>query len=267
MILPYHALLIGTANFNVNYGAANHQVTEPDAILEYCKEIGINSFDCAAGYGTYSGLFQRYQTAKIYTKIDCYQKTQAELICDLERHIADLGVNNVYSVLIHDTDKLDQTGSQVSDYLSILEESPLCERVGISCYDSKFIKSLEFSNPIIQSVSNIFWCQKKNIGLPNFEFHGRSIYLQGKLLNYEKYSSFLQLDEIRLKQLAISTDAVNPASYHILSALKRGCDKVVIGIDSANQLNEVVTALRQDQFTNITDLYFENETIGSPIKW
>ena len=270
MIIPTHQIILGTANLNKQYGLDNHIIANREEFLETSIKSGILAFDCSTGYGIYNKVFEHFPDAKIFSKIECFGKTASAIKDELHLHLQDLGVKSLTGLMIHDGDLFIKNLELLEEILEIFSSEGVSENIGFSCYDKIDTRMLKAKNLIVQSISNVFYCQRHSYSSCEniIEFHGRSLFLRGRILS-DKFPKYFT-DKIVEDQNTSIKDAIknmSPTSYHILCALNRGCEKVVIGANTSKQLSDIINKLEEDQYKDVEVTYFNNVMIGNPLKW
>lgn len=193
-------LVLGTAQIGMPYGIANRN-GKPDGltaqkILKTAWEAGITEFDTAQGYGNSEGIIgqfiQRYRIqdrvkiiSKVHPQINLFKKEQLEesIIKSLEV----LGIQQLYGLLLHREDLLDQWEKGLSESLQMVQEKGYVKHVGISCYSpEKGLQALTKNEvKIIQVPVNLLdhrflvspFCNQA-VKL-KIKVYARSIFLQG----------------------------------------------------------------------------------------
>ena len=104
-------IVIGTANFNSNYGFEKTQVSEKNIkkIIIFAKKNGIQTFDTAIDYSIPKNFFQfkNQRNFKIITKFNIPKTNSKKFIKNFENnilhHINYIGINNLEGLLFHNT--------------------------------------------------------------------------------------------------------------------------------------------------------------------
>jgi len=187
-------LIIGTAQFGMNYGIANFsgQPSEKTIreIIEYATVNEILYYDTAISYGSSEEVLGKifgelgiHQQVKVFTKIPKRKKTdsQASINDSLKKSINRLKLDQLFGLLLHSE----------SDYLYLeelikIKEAGLCKHIGLSTghdrsFNSEILKNQSLE--LLQIPANLL--DRRNL-VPNIldntaekQIIVRSIYLQG----------------------------------------------------------------------------------------
>lgn len=258
-------LALGTAQFGLNYGIANHggQVSQAEAgrILALAAARGIDMLDTAIAYGDSEQALGQLGVAdwQIVTKLpslpdDC-KDVAAWVEMQISGSLARLGVARLHGVLLHRPDQLfGPHGAQLLFALKNLKEQGMTRKIGVSVYApdelERLFNAMDFD--LVQAPLNILdrrlmdsgWAQRlKGLGV---ELHVRSVFLQGLLLmpsnmRPAKFSRWAALWSAWERWLAETGLTPLQACLNFALALPE-VDKVVIGVDSADHLREILAA-------------------------
>jgi aryl-alcohol dehydrogenase-like predicted oxidoreductase len=192
-----------------------------------------------------------------------------------------LNIKYLYGLLIHQTESLDgEKGKIIIDSLNNLKSRNLVEKLGVSIYD---VEELEKVNKlidvdIVQAPLNIVdrrletsgWLSKlyKN----NVEIHTRSTFLQGLLLmprskiptKFNKWSKIWDRWNNELNKNNL--DAITACLSYPLSLPE--VDKIIVGVENINQLNEIVLASKQKiKNVNWSFMISNDQMLVNPSNW
>jgi len=283
-------LAIGSAQFGLHYGISNTdgQTSEINVsqILDLAISCDIDLIDTAIDYGDSERVLGNVgiKNFKIVTKLgnppdNC--KDHADWVRDqIEGSLARLGVKRLYAVLFHSTKFLIGTdGSKLFRELQKLKYLGFIEKVGISIYSPTELDMLagKIDFDLVQAPLNILdrrletsgWLEK--LSSNNVEVHTRSAFLQGLLLMgrdnfplvsaehkaiFDRWQIFLKYNNLN----AVSACLSYPLSLS-------GVHRVVVGINDAAQLNELVESERRSNGQGIPDFYSSDETLIDPRSW
>ena len=187
-------LIIGTAQFGMNYGIANSTGKPSEstirAIIERATENEIFYYDTAISYGSSEEVLGKifcelriHQQVKVFTKISKRTKTDSQASIDdsVKKSINRLKIDQLFGLLLHSE----------SDYLYLEElrktkEAGLCKYIGLSTghdpsFNSEILKNQNLE--LLQIPANLL--DRRNL-VPNIldnaaekQIIVRSIYLQG----------------------------------------------------------------------------------------
>ncbi len=258
-------LAIGTAQFGLSYGVANQggkvPLDEVKKILARARQSGINLLDTAIAYGDSENVLGRVGISewKVVTKLPIIPLETTDLYDwihnQVQQSIERLNCESVDTVLLHRPEQLlSDRGSEILFALRALRTNKLSKKIGISIYSPSELDHFNVAQnfDVIQAPLNILdrsliesgWLNKLN--QLQIEVHVRSIFLQGLLLmnseerppNFSKYSNlWLEWDRWLAKN---NFSAVEGCLAFINSI--QGLDSVLVGIETAEQLNEIIIA-------------------------
>ena len=285
-------LALGTAQFGQSYGVANFQgqvsQNEVSSILRYCEVSGIRTIDTAIDYGTSEASLGSSDVRKfdVITKIQAVPRSCLDLTAwlygQVDRSMARLKIKNLYGLLLHQPEQLfGSYGQTLLKALIELKVSGIVEKIGVSIYDptelDKILKLYNFD--IVQAPFNLIdrrlietgWLEKLNMS--NIEVHCRSCFLQGLLLMDrekvpKKFSSWNILFDEWHSWLS-ENDSLTPAEVCLAFVNSfPGIDKIIVGVDSQNQLKHLVTSLAKDfQINSFPNLSNKDINLVNPSKW
>ncbi|MGB6241437.1 MAG: aldo/keto reductase [Castellaniella sp.] len=258
-------IILGTAQFGLNYGVAN-AVGQPGheevrCILKRGRNGGITAIDTAIAYG---GSEQVLGQANVHgfdvisklPKIPDMPDAEISAWVDsqIQGSLSRLGLDRLDGLLLHRPEQLLEA-SGPSLYRALQEQiskDSVC-KIGISIYDPSDLDLLipEFDFDIVQAPLNILdsrllksgWMERlKRKGV---ELHVRSVFLQGLLLMhrtrrpayFERWAALWDAWDVWLDENHLTP--LEACLRYILHA--DGIEKVVLGVDSERQLNEILT--------------------------
>ncbi|HCC54605.1 MAG TPA: aldo/keto reductase [Desulfobulbaceae bacterium] len=258
-------LALGTVQFGLPYGIANQSgqvsLAEAREILKVAGASGMTMLDTAVVYGESEQRLGEIgvQGWQIVSKLPSIP----EGCIDYSRWIAEavdgslqrLKVKSLYGLLLHRPQQLlERCGDQLYRVLQQLKQDGLVQKVGISIYDPSELDTLcgRFQFDLVQAPFNVLdrrlietgWLTR--LAEHGTELHVRSIFLQGLLLMHPTG---------RDKRFAcwgdLWSDWDNWLSNNRLTPLQ-AClryvlsfpqiSKVVVGVDSMSQLQEILAA-------------------------
>jgi aryl-alcohol dehydrogenase-like predicted oxidoreductase len=283
-------LALGTAQFGLPYGIANQvgQVTRLEAkrILQFGIDNGIDTLDTAIIYGDSEKFLGELGTQgfNLVTKlpavpIDCPDLSdwvKSQVSASLSR----LGVTSIYGLLVHQSEQLlGPHGAALYNELQLLKENGKVQKIGISIYSPIELQVLagQYHFDLVQAPFNLIdqrlyrtgWL--KRLKDPGVEVHARSVFLQGLLLMkqadmpdkflhwaglWQKWYNWLEEYDGSAAQACLSL----PLSFSEI-------DKVVVGVDSLNQLSQIVSAANKQQTIELPDLQCQDQNLINPVNW
>lgn len=253
---------IGTVQFGCNYGISNKngQVTyeEINRILNYAKEVGIDTLDTASLYGNSEEVLGQFDLSefKVVTKTIKIDKTLdrntnfekfREAFYQSQKK---LGYIQLHGLMFHEAnDLLSQNGYELWDLVTDFKDKEYVEKIGVSVYTPEQLIEIidKFDIDIVQVPLNIldqrFVYLMKELKTKGIEVHTRSTFLQGLLL-MKDYEINPYFDEIKplLKQIPEPK-----LSYALQFANNiKEVDKIIVGVTKEEELKEIVEAIKQE---------------------
>lgn len=283
-------LALGTVQFGLSYGIANRagQVNRREAkeMLQLAAANGINTLDTAIAYGESETCLGEVgaQGFRLVTKlpavpdgcVDVSGWVQEQFAASLAR----LGVSEVYGLLLHRSEQLlGKDGKALYQALQGLKQVGVVQKVGVSIYAPSELELLtpQYRFDLVQAPFNLIdrrlhtsgWLQRlKHEGV---EIHTRSAFLQGLLLMPRTAipSKFAPWTELlnrwhdwlaRYSVTALQACLAFPLSFPEI-------DRVVVGADSENQLQQIISAAASFAPDDFPDLHCEDENLINPAHW
>jgi aryl-alcohol dehydrogenase-like predicted oxidoreductase len=284
-------MILGTVQFGIDYGISNtigktHSL-EVKEILQYASKQGINTLDIAPSYGNSESLVTDYisnydksNSWDVITKTPHFKGNEIDgrqiykLIESIDLLHKKIGKRSIYGLLVHNCDDLFLPGADnLMNTLECLKKEGIIKKIGVSVYNSQQIDYLldNFSIDLIQLPINILDQRLINDGSlvklkkHNVEIHARSVFLQGLLLMpIDTIPSWFNPIKDALKLFHKQAKKQNLTKLQLALGFVQSLieiDKVVVGVNSLEQLYEIVSA--SSVRVNITEL--SNISINSPI--
>lgn len=284
------SLALGTVQFGVPYGIANQtgQVSRGEAksMLQLAAVNGIDTLDTAIGYGESETCLGEVGTEgfKVVTKLPSIPDDCADVSGWVQEQIAAslfrLGVSEVYGLLLHRSEQLlGSNGKELYQALQELKDSGQVQKVGVSIYAPSELGAItkEFHLDLVQAPFNLVdrrlyttgWLRRlKDEGV---EIHTRSVFLQGLLLMPQatippNFASWRGLWERWYKWLSDHDVSPVQACLAFLLTFPK-IDRVIVGADSVNQLEQIVGAANSPQQFELPDLQCDEESLINPARW
>ena len=156
----------------------------------------------------------------------------------------------------------------------------LCKKIGISAYNSEEVREVikSFDIDVVQFPFNVFNTQLIESGLlselksRNIEVHVRSIFMQGLLLMnkleinpyFQTWSNLFE----NWESWSINNKISKLAACLLFVFKEQNIDKFIVGIDSYDQLNEIINILRFQDLRNISfEFNSSDEQLINPSNW
>ena len=283
-------LAIGSVQFGLPYGISNTYGQTSSAnvaeILNLAGSRNIDLIDTAIDYGNSERVLGDVgiKNFKIVTKLGNPPASCKDYAIwvrgQVEGCLTRLGVKRLYAVLFHSSKCLiGGQGSKLFGELQNLKALGFIEKVGISIYSPTELDLLEgkIDFDLVQAPLNILdrrletsgWLDKLNSN--NVEVHTRSSFLQGLLLmdrcsfplaaaehkvTFDRWKNFLEYNNF---------DAISSCLSYPLSL--SGVHRVIVGINDAVQLNQLIEAEKRSKDREIPDFYSSDETLIDPRFW
>jgi aryl-alcohol dehydrogenase-like predicted oxidoreductase len=286
-------IALGTAQFGLPYGISNThgQVdrAEIEKIWQVARGANITMLDTAIAYGNSEENIGATESIgfDIVTKLPPLSGAETSVTqwahSQIENSLAKLNRNSVYGLLLHNpADLLAANGDQLLAALINLKRDGLIKKFGVSIYaptelDSLFSRIPNFSPDIVQAPLNVIDQSITSSGWltllskMNIEIHIRSVFLQGLLLQqpsersvaFSKWSSvFAQFDSWSNAQ---QMSPLAACLGHVLSYPE--VSRVIIGVTSANELGQLITASSGDHVRAPQSLQVTDIDLIQPMNW
>ena len=281
---------LGTVQFGIPYGIANSkgQVEKKEAknILDYAKRSGINSIDTAIAYGTSEkclgeiGLDGFQVITKLPEIPHNYGNLKHWILKHIKNSLSTLSVESLSGLLLHRPSQLlDSDKKELWSILLQLKADGFVKKIGFSIYTPDELDNLWdlYKPDLNQAPYSIFdrrlhtsgWLER--LYNENVEVHIRSIFLQGLLLlnkntRPKKFNKWLGLwnqwddwldgNNITALQAAVS-----------FSISDNRITKVTVGVDSLDQLKEIISASNSNINKFPQDLNIGDTKLLNPSEW
>jgi len=284
-------ITLGTAQFGTSYGIANGsgQVPRTDVsrILSYALAQGIASLDTAIGYGDSEAILGEISVGQfdVVTKLPPMPADVVDIKAWVGDQVSDclarLKQESLYGLLLHRSHDLQgAAGNVLADELSALKKQGRVEKIGVSIYNPSELESVVrvLDLDLIQAPLNLVdrrlvtsgWLDR--LKQLNVEVHTRSAFLQGLLLMSrehipEKFERWAGLWDSWAD--ALQETGVSPLSACLAYPLSLPqVDRVVVGVDSLTQLEQLVHAAKQPLIESHFDfMTMDDEQLIDPSRW
>lgn len=256
---------LGTVQFGLEYGVANQagrvQLEDAKNILQQATAQGIDTLDTAIAYGDSEGILGQAGVDgwNVVTKLPALPEGCADVaswvVAQIEGSLSRLGVSQLHGVLLHRPDQLlGENGKPLFKALQHLKAQGITRKIGVSVYGPEELDRLrgEMQFDLVQAPLNILdrrlvesgWAKK--LKAQGTELHVRSAFLQGLLLMQaeqrpEKFARWSSIWSEWARWL--DETGLTPLQACLGYALGvEDVDKVVVGVDSVKQLQEILVA-------------------------
>jgi aryl-alcohol dehydrogenase-like predicted oxidoreductase len=284
-------LALGTVQFGMAYGIANQsgQINRLEAghILSLARDTGIDTLDTAISYGDSEACLGSIGTQglKVVTKLPALPTGIHDIGVWVHEQMLDslhrLKVDSVYALLLHRSHQLlGDAGRSVKMALDRLKAEGVVNKIGVSIYAPQELDAVTQACAIdlVQAPCNLVdrrlvssgWLQR--LSEAGVEVHARSAFLQGLLLlprtaiptRFECWASLWDAWHDGLARHGLTATA---ACLHYPLSLPQ-IDRVVVGVDSAAQLGELIGIARSPAPPlDWTFMVSEDESLINPARW
>jgi aryl-alcohol dehydrogenase-like predicted oxidoreductase len=281
---------LGSAQFGLAYGVANRggQVSPSKVkmILKAAKSAGVDTVDTAIGYGDSETCLGNLGVTnfRVVTKLPGLPAEISNVASWVENELAlsllRLRLSKVYGLLLHRSSDLSGPhGASLWSTMVELKNRQLIEKIGVSIYDPDELDYLttNFDIDLVQAPFNLLdrrlsssgWLDRlKKI---NVEVHTRSVFLQGLLLMsreeipskferwnglWDRWHHWLQYSDVTALQACLAL----PLSCEKI-------DRVVVGMDSEQQFQQILQVLARPLINNLPDLRCDSKDLINPAIW
>jgi aryl-alcohol dehydrogenase-like predicted oxidoreductase len=276
-------LALGTVQFGLDYGISNTSgqvpIEEARKILELAKEHDIDTLDTASGYGNSERVLGEIgiNDFQIVTKTTSLQLGIANVLQSFHQSLADLNTANVDGLLIHNIDEIkDKQFDALYEELEKLKQDKIINKIGFSTYTPDQVDFLldNFDFDLIQVPFNVFDTrlidggQLQALKNQNIEVHARSVFLQGLLLDFKHLGNYFSkwTKEFDSYQETVQDSELSLLEYALNFALNTSeLDKVLVGVDNANQLLDIVNSSTMS--VNLNEFSINDVGLLNPVYW
>lgn len=283
-------LALGTVQFGIPYGIANQsgQVSRSAAaeILSLAQCHGIDTLDTAIAYGESEDSLGKLGVGsfKIITKLSAIPKQCTDIkgwmYDEVAGSLSRLGRRSIYGLLLHRSGELaGEHGKTLVDAFENLKKDGLVQKIGVSIYSPAELDAVMQACEIdlIQAPFNVIdrrlftsgWMRKlKGMGI---EIHTRSAFLQGLLLMKKeaipkKFEAWNLLWN-RWHDWLSTNAVIAPVASLAYPLSFPEIDRVVIGVDSVEQLKQLIEAASTPFLLDWPDLSSNDEMLINPSNW
>ena len=283
-------LVLGTAQFGLSYGIANQegQVSREEVvqILALARENGIDTLDTAIAYGDSETCLGGVGTRgfKVITKLPPLPDKTTDIGAwvdeQMRASLRRLNVDSVYGLLLHRSDNLvGVEGRSLVQALERLKAEGIVGKIGVSIYAPQELDAVTQACVIdlVQAPFNLIdrhlvtsnWLQRLHD--QGVEVHVRSVFLQGLLLMPratipEKFRPWFHLFDRWHAWLQENRFTAAEACLAFVASLPL-IERVVVGVDSRDQLQELLRASVQEPPEQMPDLRCDDERLINPSNW
>lgn len=283
-------IALGTAAFGFAYGIANRagKVAQDAAgeILRYASGHGICMLDTAIAYGDSESVLGKAGITGwgVVTKLPAFGTVRSDAASWVRASIREsaerLRVPRLHAMLLHRAeDLLENAGAEIYATLSECKEKGLTKKIGVSIYDPSALEEILSLYPvdIVQAPFNVLdrrleksgWLER--LHERGVEVHARSAFLQGLLLmkSCEMPARFARWNDIWTEWTNWLHDQKTCARDACLQFVLNHpqINKVVVGINSLEQLREIVASEHASGPQPPASLACSDIDLINPTKW
>ena len=292
-------LVLGTANFGLRYGIANNRMLsqrEAFAILEKALDVGVCCVDTARGYGEAEKVLGRFFRVhgKLFDVVTKLPDAEYQSVEDVERQVntslETMGIDQIDVLLLHSFKSLDRFKEILLAVLERYVSQGLVGRYGSSAYHPHELEtSIEISRQdgfqmgAAQFPLNVFDQRflkngyLRKLRALDIALYARSIFLQGLFfMDFASLRNHFEAAKPRIEELAnlARLYGTSVEALALAFAASSGVDYVVLGVDSAAQLEKNAALMAVDAAdlfsklkSRLEALEVIDETVILPYKW
>lgn len=287
---PAYRLALGTVQFGMPYGITNRKgqisIDEAALIVDHAWAKGLDTLDTAVAYGQSEQRLGEVGVGnwKVVSKLPAISDSHADAAAWVQEALLGslrrLGVQKLHALLLHHSEQLLGTrGGAIYSALQAAKDQGMVEKIGVSVYGAHELDAVweHFALDIVQAPFSIFdrrlatsgWLARLNRA--GTEVHVRSIFLQGLLLAdaenrpktfdrwmplWDRWHRWLDEESLTALQACLGFAVSQP-----------GIDRVIIGVDSLRQLQEILDNVSTPAVDPPSLLMSEDEDLINPTRW
>ena len=284
-------IAIGSAQFGLDYGIANINgkvsFDEVKKIITYAQLYQVSTIDTAISYGDSEVSMGKIGVNewKIVTKLpkipETCESVDSWISDNIQKSLSRLNVTKIEAILLHNPMQLlGKNGVEIWSSLRHHQSLGIVNKVGFSIYDPIELDKLyfQFKPDVVQFPYNVLdrrietskWLRR--LRNDKVETHARSVFLQGLLLmnKNNRPKKFSQWEDIWLLWDNFLSKKNITAMHACIGfvLLNKNIDKIVVGVDSKNQLQEILdfdnNIICLDDFVRLTS---NDVDLINPSRW
>ena len=284
-------IVIGTANFNQNYGLINSKIKnfyEANRILNYCRKKNIKYLDTSFSYNLSKKFINslNFNDLNIITKIQLPKKNKKNFIDDLEKklikELKSYKANKFYALLLHNSKDLkSKYGNQLLKKIMYLKKIGLVNKLGVSIYETNELNLIfkKFTPNIIQLPINIIdrrFLDKKiilKLRKMKIQIQARSIFLQGILTKNPETLKSLKNNKKLYEIILNLYNWCAKKNFDLKEACllfvkkQKSINFLTIGVESLEELKQNLSSLSKNKNFDLSRFVSKNKKIIDPRKW
>jgi aryl-alcohol dehydrogenase-like predicted oxidoreductase len=270
--------------YGVTNAAGRIDASECAEILSVARANGIDTLDTAIAYGDSEAVLGSIgvEGLRIVTKLPALPADVANVAGWVDRMVSEsllrLRADRLHAVLLHrPAQLLESKGDVLYNALTDLKTRGLATGVGISIYGPEELEAIARRYPfdLVQTPLNVLdrrlegsgWLRE--LAEAGVEVHVRSVFLQGLLVARQLPSAFTRWRDL-WRRWSAWTEAAGVTKVHAclqFALSKQGVERVVVGVDSADQLSQIVAAAAAPCTLPPDDLSTADMNLIDPSRW
>ena len=283
-------LALGTVQLGLPYGIANKtgqvSLSEVEDLLDFARSSGIELLDTAVAYGESESLLGEIGVDgfHVVTKLPAVPENGRDISGWVEQQVHSslrrLRLPRLYGLLLHaPAQLLEADGAKLSVGLEEMRRQGLVEKIGISIYSPNELEAIFplFPLGMVQAPLNLVdrrlvetgWLQR--LRSEGVEIHVRSVFLQGLLLmplqeiphKFARWTPLWEAWHSWLRKTGISPQA---ACLNFARSFAE-IDRVIVGVDSLSQLQDLVGAVNATEPTDWPRIASSDAELVNPSLW
>jgi hypothetical protein len=283
-------LALGTVQFGLPYGIANRSgqvgFAQAAAILERAREAGVDTLDTAIAYGSSEtclgeiGIVEWQVVSKLPAIPDGCEDVAAWVHSCMDSSLNSLKIDKLHALLLHRPQELlGPSGHALHKAMLVQKDEGRVAKIGISIYGPEELEALagHACLDLVQAPFSIVdrrlaasgWLARLHDG--GTEIHTRSSFLQGLLLmepdarpaQFARWQSLWDEWHRWLDWVGMT-----PLQACLSFALtQQQIDRVVVGVDSVEQLEEILAVAPGNEATFPESLASTDIQLLNPSNW
>jgi len=275
-------LILGSAQFGKGYGTyiKSPEISKSNlaGILNLANSYGIDLIDTSLNY---SGVTKKLASQnlskkfKIGTKIEFKSNNQLLILKKLKNNLTRFNLGFYESILIHNWATLsEQERINGINFLYKLRDLGFSKKIGLSVYDTKELSRLSKKIDIIQAPLNyfnlLFLNDKKVFAMKEHgtEFHARSIFHQGTLINHSNLPHHFKKEILKFKMFSKQFKLSYLQGALSIFDSQEIFSKLVVGINTREELFEIINCPVSNSKVNLSSIEASTSTkFKDPRTW
>ncbi|MBT3235630.1 MAG: aldo/keto reductase [Bdellovibrionales bacterium] len=283
-------LALGTAQLGLPYGITNKngQVSRDNAreILNLARKNMMDTLDTAISYGESETCLGQVgvNSFKVVTKLPAIPEEIKDIALwvrtEVQGSLKRLNLSSIYGLLLHSPQQLcGPKGEDLAKSLEYLKSEGIVKKIGASIYAPSELDSIMsvFNADLIQAPFSLVdrrlftsgWMHK--LHACGVELHIRSVFLQGLLLMSredipKKFNAWARLWDRWHEWLRDNDIPADQACISFVQEFSQ-VDKVVTGVENAQQLNQLTQSAKYPKKAVWPDLSCLDEYLINPSNW